>query len=191
MQRKKNSKSFSFLCYSIKSQKNKISMGILPSTTFNFSSFSSRREGNKMDFFLTGDGQFLLLTLPQSFIKFIGSRFRVSPAFNSLPLISVLSVAAAVSSKVHPVLSHIQPPSCVSSEDRERKREQERGEEGVEKECVPARIQLLCSYWYSGHTGSFWASVARAKEECRKTDGLEWRRRCWWNIVPPSHFLFT
>lgn len=89
--------------------------------------------------------------LTQSFIKFIASQFKVSPAFNSLPLISLLSVAAAVTSGAHPVLSDVQPLSHVCSEDTKR----EEGEEEVEKECQPARIQLLCSYWYSGHTGSF------------------------------------
>lgn len=36
------------------------------------------------------------------------------------------------------------------------------------EECQPASIQLLLSYWYSGHTGSSWVSAARAKEECGK-----------------------
>lgn len=36
------------------------------------------------------------------------------------------------------------------------------------EECQPASIQLLLSYWYSGHTQPSWGSVARAKEECEK-----------------------
>jgi len=36
------------------------------------------------------------------------------------------------------------------------------------EDCQPASIQLLLSYWYSGHTEPFWVSVARAKEECGK-----------------------
>lgn len=101
-------------------------MGTLPSQTFYFSPLSDLYlcQGSKIDSFLTGDGLFFSSTPEhvQSFIKFIASRFRVSPAFNSLPLISLLSVASAVSSEAHPVLSDIQPLSRVCSEDRGRRK---------------------------------------------------------------------
>ena len=45
------------------------------------------------------------------------------------------------------------------------------------EECQPASIQLLLSYWYSGHTEPSWVSVARAKEECGKRGDGERRKR--------------
>lgn len=45
------------------------------------------------------------------------------------------------------------------------------------EQCQPASIQLLFSYWYSGHTKPSRVSVARAKEECGKWGDGEKRRR--------------
>lgn len=102
-------------------------MGNLPSTVFNFSSISELYHCSGQQILLVFDWRWPVFsphhrTITQSFITFIASWFRVSPALNSLPLISLLSVAAAVSSEAHPVLSDIQPLSHVFSEDRRRER---------------------------------------------------------------------
>lgn len=54
-----------------------------------------------------------------------------------------------------------------------------------EGECQPASIQLLLSYWYSGHTEPVWVSVARAKEERGKWGG--WREEEERSEPPPQN----
>lgn len=83
-------------------------------------------------------------------------------------LIGLLSVLAVVSSEVCLCACPVRYPVLVLSLFCRQEKEEE---------CQPASIQLLLSYWYSGHTEPSWVSVARAKEECRKWGDGERRRR--------------
>lgn len=95
-------------------------------------------------------------------------------------LISLLSILTVVSSEVCVCACPVRYPVLVLSLFCR----QEKAEE-----CQSASIQLLLSYWYSGHTEPSWVSVARAKEECGKWGDRERRRRGV--RPPPSHVMWT